>query len=84
VRIHLIEPGWVGRPVGQLLTAVETWTSAPRESLGGHLGTAHQFAARTRELFTSLDANLKFQAARLHEPSPSASGGAGDSPRGSR
>jgi sulfite reductase (ferredoxin) len=83
VRVHLIEPGWVAPPVGQLLTAVETWTSGPRESLSGHLATARQFAARTRELFTSLDANLKFQAARLPAPSPSAFGGAGDSPRDS-
>ena len=82
VRVHLIEPGWVEPPVGQLLTAVETWTAGPREGLGDHLATARQFAARTRELFASLDANLKFQAARLHVPSPSTSEGAGDSPRG--
>jgi sulfite reductase (ferredoxin) len=70
VRVHLIEPGWVAASVGQLLTAVETWLSEPRESLGGHLGAARQFSARTRELFTSLDANLKFQADRLQAPSP--------------
>lgn len=71
VRDHLIDPGWVATPVGQLLTAVEAWTSGTRDDgLGAHLDTARAFAARTRELFKSLDANLQFQAPRAQDPGP--------------
>lgn len=65
VRFHLIASGWVAKSVEQLLAAVEAWTEPPHDSLFEHLGAARAFAARTRELFASLDANLKFQLPRV-------------------
>ena len=65
VRAQLIEPGWLSRSVGHLLTTIEAWLDHPNEGLSEHLPAAHEFAARTRELFASLDANLQFQAKRV-------------------
>jgi len=65
VRTQLIEPGWLAPSVGQLLTTIEAWLAHPNEGLSEHLPATREFAARTRELFASLDANLQFQAKRV-------------------
>jgi sulfite reductase (ferredoxin) len=65
VRTQLIEPGWLAPSVGQLLTTTESWLAHPNEGLSEQLPATREFAARTRELFSSLDANLQFQAKQI-------------------
>jgi sulfite reductase (ferredoxin) len=65
VRTQLIEPGWLSPSVGQLLMTIEAWLAHPNEGLREHLPATREFAARTHELFASLDANLQFQAKRI-------------------
>jgi hypothetical protein len=64
VRTQLIEPGWLAPSVGQLLATIESWLANPNESLSEQLPATREFAARTRELFASLDANLQFQSSQ--------------------
>jgi sulfite reductase (ferredoxin) len=62
-RTHLLEPGWVEPAAGNLLDDVAQWRRAGGPTLAGRQADAQKLFERVKELFRSLDANLKFTAA---------------------
>ena len=57
---HLIEPGWVKPRTKELLESAVDWRMGDRDSLADLRVPAEELVGRVRELFGSLDANLKF------------------------
>ncbi len=69
-RTHLIEPGWVELAAGSLLEDAARWRSGKEPTLAGRLPDARRLFERVKELFLSLDANLKFTAAPVKPAGP--------------
>ena len=59
---HLIKPGWVKPQTQQLLDEVIDWRMGEGVSMGDLAQQAEDLTMRVKELFLSLDANLKFKA----------------------
>jgi len=57
---HLIEAGWVGGGARTLIDAALDWRMGDRDSLVDLLDLTAALTERIEELFTSLDASLKF------------------------
>jgi len=59
---HVIEPGWVKPQIQQLLDDALDWRIGDTESIEDLLPQVENLVKRVKELFLSLDANLKFRA----------------------
>ncbi len=62
-RTHLVEPGWVEPATGRLLEEAVDWRMGGRPTLADRQTHVHTLMERVKELFLSLDANLKFRLA---------------------
>jgi sulfite reductase (ferredoxin) len=64
-RTRLITPGWVKPQAGELIAAALDWRLGDRASLADLAEPVQELAQRVKDLFGSLDANLKFKLAPL-------------------
>lgn len=65
---HLIESGWVRSDTAELLDAAIDYRLGDTDSLVDREPQVQALADRIRELFASLDANLKFRAQPAEQP----------------
>ncbi len=70
---ELIAPGWVASGARELVNAALDWKMGDQTSLAPLSEPIADLIARLRELFGSLDSNLKFRASPLVEEGPAAS-----------
>ncbi len=66
----LIEPGWVRAETRELIRAAYDWKLEESPALGARKEDVAALLARIKELFASLDADLKFRIAPVSRPAP--------------
>jgi sulfite reductase (ferredoxin) len=69
-RTHLIESGWVEPTARSLLDDAARWHGGKEPTLAGRQVEAKKLFERVKELFLSLDANLKFTAGPVQPAGP--------------